>query len=169
MSALSSDPPVTFRPLLLLTFALVACEAEDPAVPAAEAPAAAPTVADPYASPAPENGTAGAFLTVRGGAEPDTLVAVRSADVAQIELHRTETEAGLRTMREVEGGLPVPARGSVELRPGSYHLMLIGLRRDLAPGDTLDAEVEFARAGAVPVRVPVRSPDAFPAGAPSTD
>ena len=35
----------------------------------------------------------------------------------------------------------------VELKPGSYHLMLIGLKRALAPGQTVTLTLEFERAG----------------------
>ena len=37
-------------------------------------------------------------------------------------------------MRQVVGGLPIPAKGSMALKPGSYHVMLIGLKQPLTVG-----------------------------------
>lgn len=162
---------MSIRPLLLaLPLALAACQtepAEAPAADAAVAPAASgPVVSDAYVPAAPEDGIGGVFMTIAGGAEADTLVGARSADAERVELHETfDRGDGLRGMREVEGGVPVPAGGTAELRPGGYHVMLIGLRRGLAPGDTVALDVEFAQAGTVAVRAVVRSLDAV--GAPS--
>jgi len=44
----------------------------------------------------------------------------------------------------------------VELKPGSYHLMLIGLKRTLAPGQTVTLTLRFERAGALTARAEVR-------------
>ena len=157
---------------LTLVLSLAACQPDaDDAAPAetptgAETPptSSAVTVRDPFVTAAPEGGTGGVFLTLVGGAEADTLVGARSSAAARVEVHETyDGGDGLRGMREVEGGLAVPTGSTVELRPGSYHIMLIGLTRTLAEGDTLDLDLDMARAGAVPVRVPVRSLRDLPA------
>jgi len=44
----------------------------------------------------------------------------------------------------------------VELKPGSYHLMLIGLKRALTPGQTVTLTLRFERAGALTARAEVR-------------
>jgi copper(I)-binding protein len=44
----------------------------------------------------------------------------------------------------------------VELRPGSYHLMLIGLKRALTPGQTVTLTLEFERSGRMTTRAEVR-------------
>ena len=58
-------------------------------------------------------------------------------------------------MREVTGGLPVAANGSVELKPGSYHVMLIGLKKPLKVGETIPLTLDFEKAGKVSLTVPV--------------
>jgi copper(I)-binding protein len=40
--------------------------------------------------------------------------------------------------------LPIPPHGSVALKPGGYHLMLLGLRRPLAAGQHFPIVVRFA-------------------------
>ena len=160
----------TALPAALL--ALVACQ---PDAPAADAPASAPAgavdapsrfaVSTPFVAAAPAGGAGGVFLSVTAGPEPDTLVGAR-ADVAErVELHETyDAGDGLRGMREV-AAVPVAPGETVALAPGGAHVMLMNLARELAPGDTLDLELDFARAGAVPVRVPVIGLDALPAAA----
>jgi copper(I)-binding protein len=44
---------------------------------------------------------------------------------------------------------------SVRLRPGGRHVMLEGLRRPLAAGDSLRAVLRFRRAGALAITAPV--------------
>jgi periplasmic copper chaperone A len=45
------------------------------------------------------------------------------------KFHEMKVENGVMQMREVADGLPIPAGGSVVLKPGSYHVMLIGLKK----------------------------------------
>jgi copper(I)-binding protein len=59
-------------------------------------------------------------------------------------------------MREVDA-IPVPARGAVTLRPGGLHLMLIGLTRPLAAGETVPVTLRFERAGEVQATLAVQA------------
>jgi len=52
--------------------------------------------------------------------------------------------------------LDVPAGGSVQLKPGSYHLMLMGLTGDLVAGKTIPLELVFEHAGKIVVMAAVR-------------
>jgi copper(I)-binding protein len=143
------------RYLLALLVPLAACGADPAGAP--EAASDELTIRDAMTVAAPAGGTGGAFMTVVGGPEADTLVAARFAGAERVEVHEGfETAAGLRRMREVEGGIPVPAGAAVRLQPGGYHIMLMGLTAPLAVADTVTVEVEMARAGTVPVRVAVR-------------
>ena len=158
------------RSLLLLTLALAACQAEAPtddAVATDEVVEAAPTgaltVTQPFVSATPAGGTGGVFMTLVGGAAADTLVGARTDAAERVEVHETyDAGDAMRGMREVEGGIAVPAGESVALAPGGYHVMLMNLGAALAVGDTLDLDLDFAQTGTVPVRVPVVSLDAMP-------
>ena len=68
--------------------------------------------------------------------------------------------SGVMQMREVADGLNVPAGGSVTLKPGSYHVMLIGLKRPLTAGETFPLTLSFAKAGNISVTVPVQAMNA---------
>lgn len=122
------------------------------------------TIAEPWARATdPMAKTSAAYFTVANqGAAPDRLVAV-AADVAhEVELHRTVSKDGMLAMEHVDG-IPVPAHGATELKPGGYHVMFIGLRRQLLPGETFPLHLTFEKAGRVTVQVAVRPA----AGAPS--
>jgi copper(I)-binding protein len=53
-------------------------------------------------------------------------------------MHRSAMKGGVMSMAP-QTRVVVPAHGSVAFAPGGYHLMFIGLRRALKPGDRLSA------------------------------
>ncbi len=100
-----------------------------------------------------------AYMVIRNtSGEPDKLIAA-STDVAKtVELHTVIEEGGMMRMRQVEGGIDVPANGEVVLKPGGFHVMLIGLTRDLNAGDKVELTLTFEKAGQIPVTAEVRQP-----------
>ena len=62
---------------------------------------------------------------------------------------------GVIEMREVEGGLAIPAHGSVALTPGGYHLMFKRLTHPLVKGESVKATLKFEHAGPVEVEFSV--------------
>ncbi len=61
------------------------------------------------------------------------------------------------TMSPVEA-IDVPANGQVELKPGGYHIMLIGLKQDMKVGDKIKLTLTFEKAGNVIVEAGVMEP-----------
>lgn len=110
----------------------------------------------PMAAHHQSSGTTSAiyFVLKNRGGEADRLVAVRTEVASAVELHLSAIEDGVMRMRQVET-IEVPARGEVRLAPGGYHLMLIGLRRELQDGDRFPVTLEFERAGSRVVEVEV--------------
>lgn len=141
-----------FLPLLL---------AVPPGVLACAAGAAPPPeirVEDAWARPSPYAGAPSAvFATVRNtGDRPDRLLGADSDAADAAELHRSTLEDGIMRMRPVQAA-EVPAGGELRLEPGGYHIMLLGVREPLAPGDTVALTFRFEHAGAVEVRAPVEA------------
>lgn len=132
-----------------------------PADPGAPPPTAMPGAAPAQTGGAMEMGamvTTGGYLTVaNGGAEADFLVAAAApAGLADaVELHTVIDEGGMMRMRPVER-IEVPAGGEVQLRPGSFHLMFVGVRQALRAGDTVRLSLSFEKAGTVEVDAVVR-------------
>lgn len=102
-------------------------------------------------------GNGAAYLIIRNtGTVSDRLVSAASDVAGTIELHTVEESNGVMAMRPVEA-IDVPAGESVALMPGGFHIMLIGLNRELRAGDTVALTLEFERAGAMVVQAQVRA------------
>ncbi|MBI3732544.1 MAG: copper chaperone PCu(A)C [Chloroflexi bacterium] len=98
-----------------------------------------------------------AYMTLRNtGQTPDRLVGARSEAANAVELHIEEQKGDMMQMRPVDG-IAVPAYGEVKLEPGGFHLMLIGLKRDLKVGDKVTIKIQFERAGEVEIQAEVRA------------
>jgi copper(I)-binding protein len=99
---------------------------------------------------------AGAYMTIRNkGTEPDRFMGGSSDVATHVEVHKMEMEGGVAKMRPVEGGLEIKPGNSVELKPGSFHVMLVGLKRPLEQGQKVKATLEFQKAGKVDVEFDV--------------
>lgn len=103
------------------------------------------------------------YATITDRGPPDELVGVDTPVAERAELHETKTENGVMTMRPL-GSVPLAPGQPVVLHPGGLHVMLIGLKRSLAAGDSFPATLRFVHAGAVHTTVRVA-----PAGAAGMD
>ena len=104
---------------------------------------------------------AGGYFTVANhGGTPDRLISVTSNIAAKAEVHEMAVKDGVMTMRPVEGGLEIPAGGKVELKPGGYHLMLMGLKRPAKQGEAFPATLTFEKAGSITVEFQVEGMNA---------
>ncbi|MDN2580794.1 copper chaperone PCu(A)C [Aquibium sp. ELW1220] len=140
------------------SLSLAALFASAPASHAHEYKAGDIAIGHPWSRQTPEGAkVAGGFLVLTNtGATADRLVGVSSPISMKGEIHQMAVDdKGVMTMRPVEGGLEVPAGGSVELKPGSYHLMFMGLTARPVEGDNFEATLEFEKAGKVTVEFAV--------------
>lgn len=113
-------------------------------------PAASP-MASPGASPAAMS-TGAVFLTIsNSGESADRLLSAATDLTIAVEIHEVADEGGVMKMRPLTDGLEIPAGESVELMPGGFHIMLIGLKGDLVPGDSFELVLTFERAGEIAV------------------
>lgn len=103
------------------------------------------------ATPAGAKVAGGYFTIINTGSSPDRLLSISSDISAKAELHQMGVKDGVMTMRPVEGGLEIPAGGTVALKPGAYHLMFMDLKRQPKQGETFSATLTFEKAGAVKV------------------
>ena len=63
---------------------------------------------------------------------------------------------GVMKMRELKGGLVIPAHGTVTLAPNGDHIMFTGLKQPLTKGAVAKATLTFEHAGAIPVEFAVQ-------------
>ena len=92
---------------------------------------------------------AGGFLTIANGGAEDRLVAASADFAGRTEIHEMAMEGEVMRMRELPEGLPIPAGGTVELKPGGYHLMFMELKQPLVEGETVNVTLSFEKAGEV--------------------
>ena len=102
------------------------------------------------------NSAAYMLLRNTGGAD-DRLLGVRSDVAEAVELHISEMKDGVMSMHPVEG-VDLPAGGQAELKPGGLHVMLIGLKQELKPGDKVRLTLVFEKSGEMVVEAEVRMP-----------
>lgn len=90
----------------------------------------------------------------------DTNLTGIESDVSQsAEVHSMRRQNGVMQMR-AQKQLDVPAGQSIDLAPGGTHLMLLGLKKPLKAGESLQLKMTFVDGAGtktvVPVRVPIR-------------
>ena len=87
----------------------------------------------------------GAFMTLTSS-EDAKVVAIASPAAKVAEIHATKNDKGMMVMEHVES-LPLPRGKAVEFKPGGHHVMLMGLARPLAAGESvpLTFTIEDAR------------------------
>ena len=89
------------------------------------------------------------------GRTDDELIAAASPVAETVQLHTNiVSKDGVVMMRPVTS-ITVPAQGEASLKPGGFHIMLIGLKAPLKAGLTIPLTLEFAHAGSTQVEVEV--------------
>ena len=110
-------------------------------------------ISQPWArETAPGQAAGGGFLTItNSGTGVDKLVGGTTPVARQLQIHNMTMDGGIMRMRQLTDGLAIPAGGTVVLKPGSYHLMFMGLTQPLKAGTKVPVTLEFQRAGKVQV------------------
>lgn len=107
---------------------------------------------------APPVNSAAYFVLANPTGEADALVGVETEIADTAEIHSVTMDEGVMRMRPVDS-VAVPAAGEAVLEPGGYHIMLIGLRRALAEGDSVGLRLQLRSGEVIDVTAPVlRSP-----------
>ena len=74
----------------------------------------------------------------------------------EVQFHTVDMTDGVMRMRQLEDGLEVPPGGSVTLKPGSFHIMLMQLKQPLRQGEAVPVSLTFEKAGTVEVELTVQ-------------
>lgn len=106
--------------------------------------------------------TGAVYFTLRNTSEtPRTLIGVSVDETvaADAQLHTTELKNDMMRMREVTEGMTVAAGGTESLKPGGYHVMLLGLKQALTEGESFPLTLTFNNGDTLSIVVLVRSMD----------
>lgn len=144
-------------------FVLTACGApqspEQAETPAATAPLPQGLeIRDAWAAPNPGGvDIAAGYLTIANGGEADRLISVTSPRATGAEIHEMSMDGAVMRMRQVTGGLDVPASGVVTFGPSGLHLMFTGVTQPFAEGEDIPVTLTFEKAGVREITLPVRA------------
>lgn len=124
-------------------------------------------VADPWVrATVPQQQASGAFMKLTAP-KGTRLVEARSPVAGVVEIHEMAMDGNVMRMRAITG-LDLPAGRAVELKPGGWHVMLMGLKQTLNAGDTVPITLVFENPDrsreTVEVKAPVRALNAQPRG-----
>ena len=134
--------------LLLAGAGLVAaCDSVEPGIRIEQA----------WIRPDPLMENAAGYLVIHNdGSEPDALTGVRVSFSEGAMLHQSVMEGDVHRMEHVDR-LELPPGRMVEFRPLSYHVMMMGLQRNLEIGEKATFTLIFDVAGEVRVEAEVRA------------
>ena len=100
---------------------------------------------------------AGGFMKITSTGAADQLISASSPVSNDVQLHTMKMDGNVMQMREVKQ-IDVPANGTVDLKPGGFHLMFMNIKAPLKAGELVPVKLKFAKAGEVEVKMPVNAP-----------
>lgn len=117
---------------------------------------APPTVLNAWTRVTAPGATTGAvYMDLVSEADEELLGATVDEKVAEkVELHEVTSASGDDTMGMKQVKLiDLPADKTVSLKPGGFHIMLIGLKKQIKKGDVISVRLRFRKFGEITVDV----------------
>jgi copper(I)-binding protein len=100
----------------------------------------------------------GGYITIHNtGKTDDKLTSVTSSAAGKVELHEMKMEGEIMKMREIKGGIAIPAGATVTLAPSAMHMMFKQVKAPFKQGGTVPVMLMFDKAGMVDINLPVVS------------
>ena len=114
-------------------------------------------VKDPYVRAVPPGQpNSASFMSLHNSDDKDhALVGAESPVAKVVELHTHTMQDGMMRMRPV-AKVDLPAGERVSLKPGGLHVMLIGLKQKLVPGEDVPVTLVFEDGSKATLSAPVR-------------
>lgn len=93
-----------------------------------------------------------AFMTITNNTDQNISLVSASNSVSKFtELHTHVSENGMKKMIQIPQ-IDIPAKSSVELKPGGLHIMMIGLSKAVNPGDKVDLTLNFSNGKSIDLK-----------------
>jgi len=118
----------------------------------------------PWARATPKGASVGGgYMKITNtGTTPDRLVGGSSTVSGRFEVHEMSMDNGIMRMRPLKDGLEIKPGQTVELKPGSFHIMLLDLKQPLKENERVKGTLTFEKAGTVEVEYAVVAVGASP-------
>jgi periplasmic copper chaperone A len=125
-------------------------------------------VDNPWSRVVPKGASVAAgYMTIKNnGATPDRLVSGSTPVAGKFEIHEMTMTNGVMQMRPVADGVVIKPGETVVLKPESFHIMMMNLKRPIEKDKPFPASLTFEKAGTVQVEFAVEGVGATPAAAP---
>lgn len=98
------------------------------------------------------------YFTLKGGPAADTLLTVSSPLVIRTELHESVTAGGKASMKALDGGIEIPANGTIKFQEGGKHVMLFDVNPGVAANEKVQVNFTFASGTILQTFAPTRAP-----------
>ncbi len=103
-----------------------------------------------------DSNSAGYMLITNFTKADVALIGASSDAAAAVEIHLSSVDANGVMQMEQQTSVVIPAGRALELKPGSYHIMFIGLTRDLMAGTEVTLTLHFDGYDDLTLTVPVK-------------
>jgi periplasmic copper chaperone A len=147
------------RPLIALAasvFLIAPAVAQDHKMPMHHKMAHKPIMVEqPWARASIGKNGAAYVTVINHGKLADNLIGAEASVAKRVELHTHKNDGGIMRMRHIKS-VQVPAQGSVTLKPGGHHIMMMGLTQKLKKGEEFPLTLVFEKAGKVTIKVKIK-------------
>jgi copper(I)-binding protein len=109
------------------------------------------------ATPGGASTAAGYVKITNNGKEADRLISASAEGTDKVEVHEMSMDNNVMRMRQLKDGIEIKPGETAELKPGSYHLMIIGVKTPFKEGTMVKGTLVFEKAGTVPVEFKVEA------------
>ncbi len=115
-------------------------------------------IKDAWLRPSSQNMATALYFTIENkGTTADTLFKVDSDIAGKVEIHETYSQGDMMGMRKVDF-IVVDGKSSFDFKPGSYHIMVMKLKKDINEGDEEKFVLHFKQAGEISITAVAKKP-----------
>lgn len=105
----------------------------------------------------PKAPVSGGYMTIKNtGSTSDWLIGGSVSFAKKVEVHEMKMDGEIMKMRQIVGGLEIPAGGEVTLKPGGLHIMFMKLSERMSMGEKRMVKLMFKNAGEVEIEFEVK-------------
>ena len=91
------------------------------------------------------------------GTTTERLIGGASEGSSRFEVHEMSMDGSVMKMRAMTNGIEIKPGQTIEFKPGGYHVMFVGLNKQLEAGQQIKATLTFEKAGKIEVGFHVRA------------
>ncbi len=96
------------------------------------------------------------FVIVNNSSKTDTLLDAESKIAEEVEVHESFKKDNDKMGMRPAGKLAINPKSEFEFKPGGFHVMLLGVTKDLKIGDKIEVLLLFKNKGKIKIKAEVR-------------